>query len=126
MEKRTYVKPVLSGEEFVPQNYIAACGDSGAVYKFKCDARAGYMYVPDPNNSNSYLVKRQSYTPCAETHETPVADTYYDGFIDRNGNRTEDAGEEVKVYLEFNRWGSIIDGHATENVKMETWDISKS
>lgn len=41
MEKRKYVKPTLSGEEFIPQNYIAACGDSGAVYKFKCDAGGG-------------------------------------------------------------------------------------
>ena len=38
MEKRKYVKPVLSGEEFVPQNYCAACGDSGVVYYFKCNA----------------------------------------------------------------------------------------
>ena len=41
MEKRTYVKPVLSGEEFIPQNYIAACGDSGTIYKFHCDAGGG-------------------------------------------------------------------------------------
>lgn len=125
MEKRTYVKPILSGEEFVPQNYIAACGDSGAVYKFKCDAPRGKMYVKDPNNSKRYLVEGGDYTPCGETHETPVADTYYDGFIDRNGNKKEDAGEEVKVYLEF-WWGTVVDGHATENVNMETWETYKS
>ena len=129
MEKRSYVKPVLSGEEFVPQNYIAACGDSGAVYKFECNAPSGNMYVPDPNNSGSYLVRGESYNPCGKTHETPVADTYYDGFIDRNNNRKQDDGEAVKVYLEFSSWWGetyVSNGHATGNVNMETWEIAKS
>ena len=25
--KRAYIKPILESETFVPQNYIAACGD---------------------------------------------------------------------------------------------------
>lgn len=129
MKQQVWSSPKTAFEEFVPQNYIAACGDSGAVYKFECNAPSGNMYVPDPNNSGSYLVEGRSYSPCGKTHETPVADTYYDGFIDRNRNRTQDIGEEVKVYLEFSSWRGetyVSNGHATGNVNMETWEIAKS
>lgn len=39
--KRTYVRPMMVNEEFTANEYIAACGDSGVVYKFTCDA--GYV-----------------------------------------------------------------------------------
>lgn len=29
--KRAYIKPILESETFVPQNYIAACGDLNKV-----------------------------------------------------------------------------------------------
>lgn len=36
--KRAYVRPTMVGERFVANEYVAACGDSGTVYKFECDA----------------------------------------------------------------------------------------
>lgn len=39
--KREYVRPTMIGEEFSADEYVAACGDSGTVYKFTCDA--GYL-----------------------------------------------------------------------------------
>lgn len=36
--KRRYERPSAYIEEFTPNEYVAACGDSGTVYKFKCDA----------------------------------------------------------------------------------------
>lgn len=41
MKKRVYTKPILESETFVPQSYIAACGDINKVYKFVCDAGGG-------------------------------------------------------------------------------------
>lgn len=38
MTKKVYTKPELKSEAFVPQTHVAACGDSGTVYKFTCDA----------------------------------------------------------------------------------------
>ena len=38
---REYVKPTMEGEVFAANEYIAACGDSGTVYKFTCDAGRG-------------------------------------------------------------------------------------
>lgn len=39
--KRAYVRPTMVGERFVANEYVAACGDKGKVYKFKCDAGGG-------------------------------------------------------------------------------------
>lgn len=37
--KRAYSKPILESETFVPQNYIAACGDTEyGNYLFECNA----------------------------------------------------------------------------------------
>lgn len=41
MKKRTYIKPILSGEEFVPQAYCKNCSaedNKKWVYSFVCDA----------------------------------------------------------------------------------------
>ena len=38
---RDYVKPMMDSEVFAANEYFSACGDSGVVYKFKCDAGGG-------------------------------------------------------------------------------------
>lgn len=30
--KKVYSKPILESETFIPQTYIANCGDSGTIY----------------------------------------------------------------------------------------------
>ena len=42
--KRTYVRPTMVGERFVANEYVAACGESGKVYKFECNAPGGKLY----------------------------------------------------------------------------------
>ena len=39
--KKEYVRPSMVCETFAADEYVAACGDSGKVYKFVCDAPAG-------------------------------------------------------------------------------------
>ena len=39
--KRRYERPSAYIEEFTPNEYVAACGDSGTVYMFRCDAGGG-------------------------------------------------------------------------------------
>ena len=39
--KAVYESPRMMVQPFVPDEYVAACGDSGVVYKFKCDAGGG-------------------------------------------------------------------------------------
>ena len=36
--KKEWMEPVVEVQEFAANEYVAACGDSGKVYKFVCDA----------------------------------------------------------------------------------------
>ena len=42
--KQVWSSPKTSFEQFVPQNYIAACGDTEKVYLITCHAPAGPLY----------------------------------------------------------------------------------
>ena len=129
MEKRSYVKPILSGEEFVPQNYIAACGDSGTVYKFTCDAHAGDLYyypnsdgnIDGDYNGSEKAIYLGDFDPCPASHEAESTNDFYDGYINYytwGGQKT------IKVIVWRGEEGNI--GHATTNLDMDTWETAKS
>ena len=42
--KKKWIEPQILVQEFVPNEYVAACGDKNKVYKFKCTADAGTLY----------------------------------------------------------------------------------
>lgn len=43
--KKEWTEPVVEVQEFAANEYVAACGDSGKVYKFVCDAgQYGHNY----------------------------------------------------------------------------------
>lgn len=121
--KRIYIKPVLESETFVPQNYIAACGDTEyGKYLFTCDAPGGNLYYYNRRGRAQYL---GSYTPCNRKHEAPMSDEFPNGFIDYNNNGKEDEGEAVKLWLET--WhGYILNGHTTKNLNQDSWTVVKS
>ena len=96
--KRTYVRPTMVGERFVANEYVAACGDSGKVYKFECNAGdgvSGNVYQetngesglqrlpskpgrkPDTNLTSGLLT---SYHACGETHEASAMDKFVNGY----------------------------------------------
>ena len=64
--KKTYSTPKIYIELFAPNEYVAACGDSGKVYNFKCDAPAGTLYYY-PNGRGTYARRLGSYHPCSIT-----------------------------------------------------------
>ena len=43
--RKEWMEPVIEVQEFVANEYVAACGDSGTVYKFKCDAGEKKSYI---------------------------------------------------------------------------------
>ena len=121
--KKMYIKPVLESETFVPQNYIAACGDTEyGKYLFTCDAPGGRLYYYDRGRAE-YI---GNYTPCSEQHQANMASEFPDGFIDYNRNGREDPGEAVIVWIERGWWGSIANAHATTNLDRESWETVKS
>lgn len=41
MNRKVWKQPLTVVQKFMPNEYVAACGDSGVVYKFRCDAGGG-------------------------------------------------------------------------------------
>ena len=132
--KREYVKPMMVGEQFVPNEYIAACGETNKVYKFKCDAKQvgfagyvaeetnnipGYQSPLDPDNSNPDTLLTVSYHQCGATHEARVTDDFVDGYF-----RASVFNEIVPVII----WKGKNDDnvHCTTNIRKEEWETTKS
>lgn len=128
--RKEWMEPVIEVQEFVANEYVAACGDSGTVYKFTCDAPRGWLYYYpesdgqiDGNYTGSGSQKFiGNYHPCGRTHEASVTDEFYDGFVDYNWNGKPDTGEEVIVW----RGPKNNNGHATTNLNMSSWTTAKS
>lgn len=52
MKKKVYAKPTLIGEEFVPNEYVAAC-EGVVTWTINCNVPNGYGYI-DNNNNGRY------------------------------------------------------------------------
>lgn len=128
--RKEWMEPVIEVQEFVANEYVAACGDSGTVYKFECNAPRGSLYYypkGDGQIDGKYEGSgRQSflgnYHPCGAKHDASVTDAFYDGFVDYNNNRRRDPDEGVIVWL--GPWNN--DGHATTKLNMNSWATAKS
>ena len=126
LNKRMYIKPVLESETFVPQNYIAACGDLNKVYKFKCDAgggKSGDVYLETNGKeglqTNWFGGDRYlgGYHACGSTHEAKTTDDFLDGYyVTRSGVTS------VIVW----RGPNNDNTHCTENLNMDSWETAKS
>lgn len=116
-KKKKYCKPELRVEEFVPNEYIAACDTEPGktTYYFECNAGAGVTHT-----TNSYWGKETTkyvwnvYTnagekknnglfgACGETHTVEVVDgediPFVEGYMD---NYYTSETEHVKVWI----WG---------------------
>jgi hypothetical protein len=127
--KKIWSVPEAIAEQFAANEYVAACHDINKVYKFTCDAPAGTICVDWDNDGD--VDRFSGYHPCEKKHESPVSDTYYLGYVDRNGNRQQDEGEAAYIWLEFSRnWWTgdleVSNGHATANLDMNSWETAKS
>lgn len=135
--KMRWEEPRILAEKFMPNEYVAACGDTEyGNYLFKCDAPAGTLYYypqSDGKIDGQYsgwgsAERMGSYTPCSATHEAPTTGDFYDGFVDRNRNGRQDSGEGVIVWRN-REWGILgwrWNGHATTNLDMESWTKDRS
>ena len=75
--KKTWEEPKIMVQKFVANEYVAACGASGTVYNFVCDAgKEDTKYaVKDANGkvatiSGYYMDgKEEWYEPCGEAYQ---------------------------------------------------------
>lgn len=129
MTKKVYTKPELKSEAFVPQTHVAACGDSGTVYKFTCNAPSGTLYYfRDKPASGSHPtigdqgIRLGNYQPCSAFHEAEAQSGFYWGYVDYNYNQIFEKNELVIVWRGQKGW----EGHATKNLDINSWETAKS
>ncbi|MCL1624619.1 hypothetical protein [Bacteroides caecicola] len=128
MEKKAYVKPSLESETFVPQTYIAACGDSGVTYLFECNAGTklwgdrNYRYKVWTDSGQVLASERKGlYGPCGETHEADSDDEFLWGYMD-NVNTPWNENIRVRIW----RGPNNDNVHCTTKLNEHEWETGKS
>lgn len=129
--RKTWEEPRIIVQEFVANEYVAACGDENKVYNFTCDAAGGILYYypqSDENIDGIYNGTGKAerigdfYHPCGAAHEASVTDDFYDGFVRKYKFGGGYSDTPVIVW----RGPQNNNGHATENLIMDSWTTSKS
>lgn len=131
--KRRYERPSAYIEEFTPNEYVAACGDSGITYNFRCNAGTKKKYSPyhyKVTDANGNLITK-SYEPCGETHQASSENEFIIGYIDDKD--TPGVDEHIKVYIwrpwendpyrPGKKWQNT---HCTLDLDKDNWETSKS
>lgn len=137
INKRAYIKPILESETFIPQTYIANCGDSGTIYKFTCDAGGGVsgnVYLetnglPGLQTGRGRDQYLGGYHACGRTHEASSKDAFLDGYYVTEEyvgswpfGHTETTTTPVIVW----RGPNNDNTHCTTNLDMDSWETVKS
>ena len=132
-----YVKPTMESEAFVPNTYVAACGDSGTTYLFTCDAgggKSGTVYLETNGRpglqrgwgGDQYL---SSYYACGTKHEADSDDPFLNGYYVTEEyvgwwpfGHTEEQITDVIVW----RGPYNNNTHCTTNLDKDSWETAKS
>ena len=127
--KKTWEEPRILVQQFMPNEYVAACGDENRVYNFVCDAGGGTpgTVYEDSNHSGKWDLGDKpltglilpTYHACGETHSAPTNDEFIEGFYLPNS----DPFKATKVII-WTDGGTNI--HCTTNLDMKSWETEKS
>ena len=133
--KAVYENPKMMVQPFVPDEYVAACGDSGTTYLFKCDAGGGVsgnVYV-ESNGVEGLQTRGQwvgrhwqaadrslgGYHACGTTHEADSEDDFLKGYyVPYWSNDVTD----VIIW----RGPHNNNVHCTTNLNQDSWETAKS
>lgn len=128
--KKTWEEPKIMVQQFMPNEYVATCGDENRVYNFVCDAGGGTpgtVYKDSNHNGKWDLFGDEAltghilptYHACGETHSAPTDDEFIEGFYLPNSN----PGKAMKVII-WTDGGTNI--HCTTNLNINEWTTAKS
>ena len=132
--KKIWSAPEAIAEQFAANEYVAACGDSGVVYKFVCNAGDRYsdynVYLADGTpyatfgrDSGGCKTDYSSYHPCGETHEAESDSVFLKGYMYEQGTWGSDTGSKIDVII----WtDDYTDVHCTTNLNTNSWETAKS
>ena len=132
MKKRWEESRILV-QKFMPNEYVAACGDGGVVYNFECNAGSQQeiynVYYDDGRplaSSNGYeewSAQFAGYHPCGATHEAESNSGFYDGYMYRQDRWGDNTGDPIDVVIWTDRGSDV---HCTTNLDMNEWTTAKS
>lgn len=127
--KKIWEEPKILVQKFTPNEYVAACGDSGKTYFFECNAgeKNKKYAVKDASGQVATISKmfmdgrRYYYNPCGETHEAPSDSGFLKGYHIDDVNTRVDENIPVIIWTQYN-----TNVHCTTNLSMEKWTTAKS
>ena len=131
--KKTWEEPKIMVQKFVANEYVAACGTSGVVYNFECNAgeKDKKYAVKDANGdvatisgmymNGSGLLGGFYYHPCKETHEAESDSGFLTGYHLDDPETWRDEKIDVIIWTENN-----TDVHCTTQLDMNEWTTAKS
>lgn len=135
--KKTWEEPKILVQKFVANEYVAACGDSGTVYKFECNAGGGvngsvYQETNGQPGLQAYgwdsdeiialyappLVS--GYHACGAKHKAEANSGFFNGYYCAYG----DTDQPVPVIIWKGEKGDNV--HCTTELDMNHWETAKS
>lgn len=127
--KKRWEEPRILVQKFMPNEYVAACGASGVVYKFECNAgkRNTHYAIKDSNGrvaniSGRYMDgERYYYYPCGKTHEAESDSGFLTGYHLDDPTTRRDENISVVIWTQYN-----TDVHCTTKLDMNEWSTAKS
>ena len=123
--KKVWSRPLTVVQNFEANEYVAACGDKGTVYKFECNAGGGSwgdVYTSDGTNLTPGL--GNYYHACGATHEASTQDDFIKGkFYYNGGTDITSISKSIDVII-WTDGGTNV--HCTKNLDIDNWETTKS
>lgn len=133
MERKVWRRPLTKVQKFEANEYVAACGDSGVVYNFECNAGSRWdsynVYFDDgtpyasSNGNEEWYTQFTGYHPCGETHEAESNSGFYDGYMYLQNWKGNNSGNPIDVVI-WTDGGTNV--HCTTELDMDEWETAKS
>ena len=133
MGRKVWRRPLTRVQQFEANEYVAACGDSGVVYNFECNAGSRWdsynVYFDDgtpfasSNGNEEWYAQFTGYHPCGATHEAESNSGFYDGYMYLQDWWGDNSGDRIDVII----WtDNGTDVHCTTNLDQDSWETAKS
>ena len=128
--KKVWSRPLTVVQNFEANEYVAACGDKGTVYKFKCDAGEWYggdVYLETNGKPGLQIAEwgvesdkpLGGYHRCGKEHEAATTDDFLDGYFIPYGSL-----QATSVIVWRGSDGQNV--HCTTILNKDDWETSKS
>ena len=121
--KKRWEEPKILVQQFMANEYVAACGEENKGYKFECNAginNPGYHYRVYLDNGKELTSIWQQYGPCGATHDASTKDDFLSGHMD---DTSTPGNDDIKVII-WTEGGTNV--HCTTNLNMDSWVTAKS